>query len=68
MNDQLQVHEKNTFDPLLLMDDLIDTMDRDSIDVDPDEEIDDQVKAKIEKHANLPIRLLIDQDVNLPPF
>ena len=68
MNDQLQVHEENTFDPLLLMDDLIDTMDRDSIDADPDEEIDDQVKAKIEKHANLPIRLLIDQDVNLPPF
>jgi Sigma-70 region 2 len=68
MNDQLQVHEENTFDPLLLMDDLIDTMDRDSIDADLDEEIDKQAKEKIEKHVDPPIRLLIDQDATLPPF
>jgi RNA polymerase sigma factor (sigma-70 family) len=68
MNDQLQVHEENTFDPLLLMDDLIDTMDHDSIDADLDEEIDKQAKEKIEKHVDPPIRLLIDQDATLPPF
>jgi hypothetical protein len=68
MNDQLQAHEENTFDPLLLMDDLIDTMDRDSIDADLDEKIDDRAKEKIEKHVDHPIRLLIDQDATLPPF
>ncbi len=68
MNDQLQVSEESTFDPLLLMDDLIDTMDSDLIVADIDEEVDDQVKETKEKNVGpLPLPLL-DQNSALPPF
>lgn len=68
MNDQLQVSEENAFDPLLLMDDLIDTMDSDLIVTDGEDEINDQASEKIEKNiAPSPISLL-DQNSTLPPF
>jgi len=67
MNDQLQVSEENTFDPLLLMDDLIDTMDSDLIVADIDEDLNDQAVAKTEKHIALPPIALLDQDAT-PPF
>jgi RNA polymerase sigma factor (sigma-70 family) len=68
MNDQLQVSEENTFDPLLLMDDLIDTMDSDLIVSDTDEELTDQEIENTEKQSGMSPTPFIDQDSNLPPF
>jgi len=67
MNDQLQVSEESTFDPLLLMDDLIDTMDSDLIVADIDEELNAQAVAKTEKNIALPSITLLDKDAP-PPF
>jgi len=68
MNDQLQVSEESTFDPLLLMDDLIDTMDNDLIGTDIDEDIENPVKEFIEKNLAPFLPTLIDQNSTLPPF
>lgn len=68
MNDQLQVSEENAFDPLLLMDDLIDTMDSDLFVSDIDEELNDKEIAKTEKHIALPPAAFIEKNSTLPPF
>ena len=68
MNDQLQVSEESTFDPLLLMDDLIDTMDSDLIVSDIDEELNEQEIVKTEKTITLPPPPFVEQNSNLPPF
>lgn len=68
MNDQLQVSEEKIYDPLLLMDDLIETMDHDLIVADLDEDLNDQKKENNEKNIALPIIALLDQDSTLPPF
>ena len=68
MNDQLQVSEETAFDPLLLMDDLIDTMDSDLIVADIEEDLNDETINKTEKNITLPSVPLLEQNTNLPPF
>ena len=49
MNEQLQIAEENAFDPLLLMDDLIDTMDSEHFVADVDDELVNKKIDNIEK-------------------
>ena len=74
MNDPLQVSEETTFDPLTLVDDLIDTMDDDVIDLESIENIDenDDTSENIQdvrsKRKSVLANLTAEKALEIPPF
>ena len=67
MNEQLQIAEENAFDPLLLMDDLIDTMDSEHFVADVDDELVNKKIDNIEKKIQ-PTPAAFQSNSTLPPF
>jgi RNA polymerase sigma-70 factor (ECF subfamily) len=67
MNEQLQISEENAFDPLLLMDDLIDTMDSEHFVADVDDELVNKKIDNIEKKIQ-PTPAAFESNSTLPPF
>jgi len=74
MNDPLQVSKETAFDPLTLVDDLIDTIADDPIDlesfenIDEDDDIDEKVQDISATRKSILTNPKIDQASEIPPF
>ena len=74
MNDPLQASEENTFDPLMLMDDLIDTIDDNSLDldlannIDETDTVDEDVQEIRSKRKPFLATPKTEQSSEIPPF
>ena len=76
MNEQLQASEENVFDPLMLLDDLADTLDNDGITLEPIDEIDgidgtadaDDENKKISARKKPLSHQKTDLSQEIPPF